>query len=178
METEAIYLLLAFFCAGTLSLWSYLSFRRGADRPSQRAVASFAIRSGMRHLPVMQVAGAAFWYSIVLAALTAYLPEGPIQTFGMGAGLLLVLTTVVLMVVWAYRPPRWLIPDWFRSDFDAAGKLSGTRWSRFLNQVMLWLATAFICGAYAAHRLDAPWYVQGAIAVVGGVFFVGYVVRD
>jgi hypothetical protein len=63
METEAIYLLSAFILAGSLSLWSYLSFWRGADRASQNRVAWFSIRSGMRHLPVMLLVGAAFWYS-------------------------------------------------------------------------------------------------------------------
>ena len=63
METEAIYLLWAFILEGSLSLWLYLNFRRGADRPSQRRAAAFFIKLEIRHLPVMLLVGAAFWYS-------------------------------------------------------------------------------------------------------------------
>ncbi|MGN9775473.1 hypothetical protein ACTMS0_06820 [Micromonospora sp. H33] len=178
MEREAIYLLWAFILAGSLSLWLYLSFRHGAERPSQRRAATFFIKSGIRHLPVMLLVGAAFWYSIAVAALSTFLPEGPLQTVAMAAGLLLVLTTGVLALVWAYRPPRRVLPEWYRAELDRAPKPHGGKLSRAWNAAMMWIGVTCLAGAYAAYRLDAPWFLIGVAAVVGAGFFAGYVVRD
>lgn len=170
-----MYLLLVFIGAGTLSLWSYLRFRRGADRAAQRRVASFSIKSGMRHLPVMLAVGAAFWYSIAVAVLAAFLPEG-LQAFAIPVVILLVFTAVVLMVVWTYRPPRRLLPTWYQAELDQAPKPPGRKRSRAFTAGMLWLAMAFLGGAYAAYRVEAPSYLWAAAGVVGGAFFVGSVV--
>ena len=178
MERDAVYVLLVFMAAGSLSLLSYVSFWRGAGSAFQRRVASFAIRSGMRHLPVMQAVGAAFWYAIVLAALTTYLPESPLRTVAMAAGLLLVLTTVVLFVVWAYRPPRRLLPSWYQAELGQAPRPRKTKPARVFNSAMLWLSAGFLASAYAAFRLEAPWFLWIAGTAVGATFFVAYVIRD
>jgi hypothetical protein len=178
MEQDAAYVLLVFMMAGSLSLWSYVSFWRGADNAFQRRVASFAIRSGMRHLPVMQALGAAFWYSIALAALTIYLPESPLSTVAMAAGLLLVLITVVLFVVWAYRPPRRLLPQWYQAELDQAPRPRKTKPSRVFNIATLWLSAIFLASAYAAFRLEAPWFLWIAGVAVGATFLVAYVMHE
>ncbi|PWR12803.1 hypothetical protein DKT69_22875 [Micromonospora sicca] len=130
MEREAIYVLSALVLAGSLTLWLYLSFRRGGGRPSQRRAAAFFLKSGFRHLPAILLVAAAFWYSIALAALSAFLPEGPIQTVAIAAGLLLVLTCGVLMVAWAYRPPQWVYPAWYRAELGQVPKSPRSRGSR------------------------------------------------
>jgi hypothetical protein len=178
METGALYFLLAVIGAGSVSLGSYLIFLRGGDRRSQRGVAWFAIKAGMRHLPMMLLVGAAFWYSIVLTVLAAYLPEGALQTVGVAAGFVLILTTVVLMLVWAYRPPRRLLPRWYLAELDQAPQPGGSKRHRVVTALMIWVAVIFLVGAYAAYRLDAPWYLWAVTAVIGAALFAGYVVRD
>jgi hypothetical protein len=158
--------------AGSLSLLSYVSFWRGAGSVFQQRVASFAIRSGMRHLPVMLAMGAAFWYASVLAALSTYLPKSPLRTVAMAAGLLLVLITMVLFVVWAYRPPRRLLPPWYQAELDQAAEPRKTKLARVFSSVMLWLAAGFLASAYAAFRLEAPLFLWIA-GCRGGSYVLG-----
>jgi hypothetical protein len=170
--------MLVFAIAGSASLWSYVRFRRGADSPAQRRVARFAIKTGIRHLPVMLVVGAAFWYSILLVALASFLPEGALRNVASGAGLLLVLATMVLLLVWTYRPPRRLLPQWYVDELAQAPAPPGTTRTRLASSVLLVVAALFLVGAYAAYRLDAPPWVWIATAAAGALALAGYVMRD
>jgi hypothetical protein len=175
VDLKAVYYLAGPILLGSLTLWRYVTFRRGADRPSARRLAQLCIEWDVRNLPAGLLAGAVFWYSCVLAALTAFLPEGPLQSAAIPVGLLLVLIAVVLVIVWAYRPPRWVLPAWYRAELAQVPKAAGRRRSRALGVAMMWIGGLLLGGAYLAYRLHWDWPVIVAAAIVGAAFMTGYV---
>lgn len=101
---EPLALLIACLTLGTLSLGSYLSFRYGADRASERWVAWVSIKTGSPNVPMVLVAGAAFWYAGALAVVTTYL-GAPWRIPAVWLALTLFAVSIFLMLFWFYLPP-------------------------------------------------------------------------
>lgn len=169
-------LLAAGVIAGTASLVAYVSFWHGENRPSEQWVARMAMKLGAPNLPVLLLSFAVFWYANAVLVASTYL-DGPAFTVVGTLGLTTALGSIVLSLVWSYRAPRRLLPTWYQDQVDAKAPKKGSRRSRVVTSLLLWLAVGLLLGAYGTFRAG-DLQVAGPLAVTCAVCFVFYVFRE
>jgi hypothetical protein len=162
---------------GLLSLALHLACRRSGEGSVYRRAANTLITLGFRNAPSAVLAGAAFWFVCAIMVPVSNLGDPWIQPVG-ALALVLSVVSVVVLVWWSVRPPRWTVPGWHHQLLEARPKPILTRRAKVANRVLFGGFLLSSVGAFVVFSLSGPAFLWVLLAACAIACLTGQVLRD